>query len=105
MGETLIARLKLNAALEGALFVVRIDARSKFLQFRCENLVIENVERSLRLGDGDFRFAARENGHPAMSWILQTVRGYGAENRSHHHGNANIGIARHFRAVKSGGSD
>ena len=105
MSEALIAGQQLDAAGEAALFVVSIDARTRFLQLRRKNLVIENVERGLRLRDADFRFAARQNRHPAVPRILQAICWHGAENRCHHHGHANIRIARHFGAVESRRSD
>ena len=105
MGESLVTRLKLDAAREDALFVMRIDARPEFLKLSYKNLVIEDVERSLGLRDWDFRLATRHHSEPAVPRILQPVRRHRTKSRSHHHGHANIGVAGHFCAVKSGRRD
>src|SRR5579864_1958748 len=63
--------------------------------------MVENVEGSLRLRDCDLRFATRHHRHPAVPRVLQAVRGNRAKDRGHHHGDANIRVARDLRAVKS----
>ena len=84
---------------------MRIDARPEFLKLSYKNLVIEDVERSLGLRDWDFRLATRHHSEPAVPRILQPVRRHRTKSRSHHHGHANIGVACHFCAVKSGRRD
>src|SRR5580700_2339117 len=101
MSKTLIARLQLDAARKGAFPVMGVDVRSELLELRAENLMIEDVERGLRLADGNLRLAAGHHGEPAVPWVLEPVCGHGAKNRRHHHGYANIRIAFHIRAVKS----
>src|SRR5580704_14840102 len=101
MGETLVARLQLDAARKGAFLVMGVDVGSELGELRAENLVIEDVERGLRLADGNLRFAACQHGEPAVPRVLEAVCGHWAKNRRHHHGYANIRIACHLRAVKS----
>ncbi len=70
MRKALVARLELDAARQGAFFVVCVDARSEFIYLSRENLTVKNVEGSLGFGDCDFRFAARHYREPAVPRVL-----------------------------------
>src|SRR5579863_8505517 len=101
MGEALVPGVQQDVTREGALLVTRANACTESLKFLGKNLMKNYVERGLRLGDGDVWFTARQNRQPVVPWTLQAIRGHRTKNHGHHHGDANIRIARHFRSVKA----
>src|ERR1041385_2173097 len=101
MTKSLIAGYRRDALLHEPLAIEFRPARSQLFRFGLSNLLISNVERSLRLCGGHISLATRHHTEPLMTPALQSRWRQRVENRRHHQRHTHVGIVCQVDAVET----
>src|SRR6185503_6820924 len=98
--QTLVSGHQSNPAGKKPLTIELRTSGGQLVRLALANLVIQNLERRLRLLHRNIRLATRHDAEPLMGAFCQTSRRQRTEHGRHHHRHAHVGTIRKIDSVE-----